>query len=59
MPRKYTDEELDRKMVLQLVEAIYPILIPIEEQDIQTQDENQRLLTMLATKLWRGFQAIH
>lgn len=46
-------------MVPELVKAIYPVLIPVEQQCVQIQTENQKRLTELATELWRSFVKAH
>ena len=55
MPRRYTDAEVEAMVVPQLVSAVYPILIPMEQQDTKIQAENHRRVTELATQLWRSF----
>lgn len=55
MPRRYTDEEVEARMVPKLVDAIYPILIPIEQQDCAIQAANYERMTAIATKIWREF----
>ena len=44
-------------MVPRLVEAIYPVLIPVEQQDVNIQADNRRRVTILAKTIWRGFVA--
>lgn len=56
MPPKYTDAEVEARMVPKIVEAIYPVLIPMEQQDMRIQAENHALLTLLATAMWRSFR---
>lgn len=58
MPRRYTDEQVEEMMVPVLVKAIYPVLIPVEQQDMRTQQRNHDRMTALATGLWRSFQEI-
>lgn len=55
MPRRYTDAEVEAQMVPKLVEAIYPVLIPIEQQDCAIQARNHARMTKIATNLWRSF----
>lgn len=57
MPRRYTDEEVEGQMVKQISAAIYPILIPVEEQCMQIQAENAVEVERLARNLWRSFRA--
>lgn len=53
--RKYTKEEIEALIVPDLVKAVYPILIPIEEQSCQIQAENHQKVTQLITEMWRNF----
>lgn len=55
MPRRYTDEEVEARIVPQLVEVIYPILIPMEQQDMRIQAENRERITEVARIAWRAF----
>lgn len=38
-----------------LVDAIYPILIPFEEQCVQIQAENYKLMEKIADLIWATF----
>jgi len=53
--RRYTDEEIEAVMVPKLVDAIYPVLIPIEQQDCAIQAQNRARITEIATGIWRSF----
>jgi hypothetical protein len=44
-------------MVPRLVEAIYPVLIPMEQQDCAIQAANHARMTEIATAVWRQFAA--
>lgn len=55
MPRRYTEAEVEAMVVPKLVDAIYPILIPVEQQCMQIQEENRKQMVCLATALWRSF----
>ena len=56
MARTYiTDQQAEAMMVPKLVAAIYPVLIPMEQQDCRIQAENHERMTELATRLWREF----
>lgn len=56
MPRqKLSPEEVEQVMVPRLVEAIYPVLIPIEQQDCAIQAANHARMTEIATAVWRQF----
>lgn len=57
MPRKYSDEEVEARMVPLIVEAIYPILIPVEQHDMKIQAENYKRMVEIATRVWRDFAA--
>ena len=50
-----TPEEVEALMIPKLVEAIYPVLIPIEQQDCAIQAANHAHMTDIATKIWREF----
>lgn len=55
MPPRLTPIETERLMVPKLVEVIYPLLIPMEQQDVKIQAANHARMTKLATQLWRSF----
>lgn len=57
MPRRYSDEEVEARMVPKLVEAIYPVLIPLEQQDCAIQAKNHARMTEIATQIWRSFSS--
>ncbi len=58
MPRqKLTPEEVEQLMVPRLVEAIYPVLIPLEQQDCAIQAANHARMTEIATAVWRQFSS--
>lgn len=57
MPRRYTDEEVETRMVPQLTEALYPVLIPVEQQDTRIQAENRARVTEVAKMAWRFFSS--
>lgn len=52
---KLTPEDVEAFMVPRLVEAIYPVLIPMEQQDCAIQAKNHARMTELATWVWREF----
>lgn len=56
MPRRLTDEQVEEMMVPKIVEAIYPVLIPIEQQDCAIQARNHDRLTKIARSIWREFK---
>lgn len=55
MARRYTDEQVEAIMIPKIVEAIYPVLIPMEQQDCRIQENNHARMAKLATDLWRAF----
>jgi len=55
MPPHRTPEEVEALMVPRIVDAIYPVLIPMEQQDCRIQAKNHKRMTELATGLWRSF----
>jgi len=59
MPRRYTDEQVEEMMVPRIVDAIYPLLIPIEPQDCAIQERNRTKITEIARQAWRSFQGRH
>lgn len=52
---RLTPEEVEALMIPKLVEAIYPVLIPMEQQDCRIQAANHVRMTEIATKIWREF----
>lgn len=57
MRRRYSDEEVEAAMIPKIVEAIYPILIPMAPRDFGIQAKNDALMMTLATQLWRSFRS--
>lgn len=55
MPPRYTEEEVERIIIPQLINAIYPVLIPIEQQDCATQARNYANMERIAKEIWRMF----
>lgn len=58
MPRRMTDEQVAEMMIPRLVEAIYPVLIPIEQQDMAIQLANHTKITEIARSAWHQFAGI-
>lgn len=54
---RYTEQEVEAAMIPKIVEAIYPVLIPVEQQDCAIQERNHARMKELATELWRSFVA--
>lgn len=55
MPRRYKPEEVEARMVKQIAAVIYPVLIPMEEQSLQIQAENAKVVDEVARVAWRTF----
>lgn len=55
MPPRYTAEEVEARMVPKLVDVLYPVLIPFEQQDMRIQAENHLRVTEIARVAWRLF----
>ena len=53
MARRYTSEEVEARMIPQIVQAIYRVLIPVEQQDCRIQAENYKRMIEIATIIWR------
>jgi len=56
MPRRYTDEEVEKRMIREIADAIKPILIPVEQQCVQIQAENMDQIELIAKEVWRMFR---
>jgi len=52
---KLTSEEVEALMVPRLVDALYPVLIPMEQQCMEIQAKNRERVTRTATMAWRAF----
>jgi hypothetical protein len=59
MPPRYTPQEVEDRMAKRIVEALYPILIPMEEQSVQIQVENSKVMDGVARVAWQAFVAAH
>jgi hypothetical protein len=55
MPPRYTPEEVETRMAKEIAKAIYPIMIPMEEQSVQIQAENAKVIDRAARAAWRSF----
>jgi hypothetical protein len=55
MRSRRSDAEVEADIIPKIVGAIYPILIPMEQQDCAIQAKNHAIMTALATQLWRSF----
>jgi formylmethanofuran dehydrogenase subunit E len=45
-------------MVPQIVNALYPIFHPLEQQDCAIQARNHAVMTEIATSVWRNFKLL-
>ena len=52
-PKRPSPEEIESIMVPKIVEALYPVLIPVEQQDVKIQKRNRDKVTKLAVKIWQ------
>lgn len=52
---RFTPEQVEEMMVPKIVEAIYPVLFPMEQQDCRIQAENLAHITNVARATWREF----
>lgn len=52
---KATPEQVEEMMVERLVEAMYPVMIPIEQQDVHIQRANFARIQKAARAAWRSF----
>lgn len=50
-----TEQQVEREMVRKIADAIYPVLIPFEEQDVAIQAENAKQIDAIARQAWRSF----
>jgi hypothetical protein len=46
-------DQIEEMMIPKLVEAVYPVLIPIEQQDCAIQTANRARMTEIARLIWR------
>lgn len=52
---RYTPEEVEAQMVPRIIEALYPIFYPVEQQDCAIQTRHLGEVTEIATQAWRTF----
>lgn len=52
---KHSADEIETIMVPRLIEALYPVLIPLEQQDCAIQEANHRKVRNVALQAWRSF----
>ncbi len=53
--KRYTPAEIEIAILPRIVDAIYPVLIPVEQQDCTIQARNHGRMVQLAKMLWREF----
>ena len=56
--QKYTDDEIENVMIPKLIDALYPVLIPIEQQDCAIQAKHHAQVTAIAVIAWREWKKI-
>jgi hypothetical protein len=54
-PKKQSPKEVEALMVPKLIEALYPVFYPIEQQDGQIQLEHYIKVKAVALIAWRQF----
>lgn len=52
---RYTPEQVEAQMVPRIVEALYPLFYPVEQQDCAIQARHHAEVTEIATQAWRAF----
>ncbi len=52
---RFTPEEVEQHAVSALVEAMYPVFYPVEQQDCAIQKRHHDQITEIATAAWRTF----
>lgn len=54
---RLSPQEVDQMMIERLVDAIYPVLIPIEQQDVAIQAANFAKVQGAACMAWQSFRS--
>lgn len=54
-PARLSPADLEAQMVRELTAAIYPILIPMEEQSCAIQQRNHEQVEAISRQAWRSF----
>lgn len=52
---RLSPEEVGKLMIERLIEAIYPVLIPMEQQDMAIQAANRQKIASASDAAWRAF----
>lgn len=55
--RRLSPEQTEELMIPRIIEALYPVLIPVEQQDCAIQQANHAKVTSVALIAWRAFAA--
>lgn len=55
---RLSEQEVEQMMIPRIVDAIYPVLIPMEQQDCAIQARNHAKMTEIATLVWREFAKV-
>lgn len=53
--RKEKVSQIPEQIKKDLINAIYPVLIPFEQQCMQIQAENYKLMEKIAEQIWKDF----
>jgi len=48
--------ETKARMIKQIMEALYPVLYPVEQQDCAVQARHQEKLKAIAEEVWKQFK---
>lgn len=56
--RKVSADEIEALMVVLLADAIYPVLYPIEQQDMAIQARHRARVVHVAKAAWQAFIAV-
>lgn len=51
-----SDAEVESLMVPRIIDALYPVLIPVEQQDCAIQALNRARIASVALRAWRSFR---
>lgn len=52
---RYTPEQVEAAMVPRIVDALYPLFYPVEQQDCAIQARHHAMVTEIAIHAWRSF----
>jgi hypothetical protein len=57
-PPRPTPEQVEATMVERITDALYPVLIPIEQQDCAIQARNRERVTKAARAAWQSINEV-